>query len=130
MEKTFKLVFSAAGGVAGWLLGGPDGLLYALLALVAIDYILGVSSAAKVGALSSKIGFVGIARKTAIFMIIATANLVDTLVLHMGAALRTATIMYYLYNEGISILENAGKLGVKYPEKLRKALQQLGGNDG
>ena len=127
-----QFVFTAVGGWLGYFLGGCDGLLYALIAFVTIDYITGVMCAINDKALSSEVGFKGICRKVLIFVLVGIGNLVDVYVLGEGGALRTAVIFFYLSNEGISFLENAGHLGLPIPEKLKDVLEQLhdkGGND-
>ena len=78
--------------------------------------------------LSSEIGFKGICKKIIIFMLIGIANLIDVYVIKSGAMLRTATIFFYLSNEGISLLENAVHLGLPVPEKIKQALKQLTDN--
>ena len=130
--NTIQLAFAAVGGWLGYFLGGCDGLLYALLAFVVIDYITGVMYAIADKNLSSEVGFKGICRKVLIFVLVGIGNLVDVYVLGEGGALRTAVIFFYLSNEGISFLENAGHLGLPIPEKLKDVLEQLhdkGGND-
>ena len=127
-----QLAFSALGGFIGWFLGGADGFLYALIAFVAVDYITGVMCAIADKKLSSAVGFKGICRKVLIFVLVGVGNLVDVYVLGQGGVLRTAVIFFYLSNEGISFLENAGHLGLPIPEKLKDVLEQLhdkGGNN-
>ena len=129
---SIQLAFSALGGFLGWYLGGVDGFLYALIAFVLVDYITGVMCAIADKKLSSAVGFKGICRKVLIFVLVGIGNLVDVYVLGEGGALRTAVIFFYLSNEGISFLENAGHLGLPIPEKLKDVLEQLhdkGGND-
>lgn len=116
---------AAFGGFLGWFMGGLDGLLYALIAFVVVDYITGVLRAAVERKLSSRIGARGIAKKVAIFLIIGVANVTDIYLLNNGSALRTAVILFYCSNEGISLLENATALGLPVPEKLKKILSQL-----
>lgn len=115
-------LFTTCGGIIGWYLGGFDGFLYTLIAFVVIDYVTGVFAAAATGRLSSKTGFIGIARKLTIFLLVGAANLVDLYVLKEGGTLRTATIFFYLSNEGISLLENTTVLGLPVPEPLKQAL--------
>jgi toxin secretion/phage lysis holin len=119
------------GAFLGWFLGGPDGFLYALIAFVAIDYLTGVICAIVDKKLSSDIGARGIFKKVLIFIIVGVGHLVDTQVLGSqdGGALRTAVIFFYLSNEGISILENAGHIGLPIPENLKSVLQQLHGRN-
>lgn len=120
-----QLAFATVGGVLGWFLGDLDGFLYALIAFVVIDYLTGLLSAGVQKQLSSEVGFKGIAKKVAIFLLVGVANIVDVNVLQNGSALRTAVIFFYLSNEGLSILENAGNIGLPIPEKLKDMLAQL-----
>lgn len=113
------------GGVLGWLLGGVDGFLYTLIAFCVLDYITGVIAAGVEKKLDSNVGFKGIARKIAIFIVVALGHLVDREILGDSAVLRTAAIFFYLSNEGLSILENIARIGLPVPEKLREVLAQL-----
>ena len=123
--NTIQLIFSAVGGWLGYFLGGCDGLLYALIAFVAIDYITGVMCAIINRELSSAVGFKGIFRKVLIFLLVGIANIIDVQVIGTGAVLRTAVIFFYISNEGVSLLENAGHLGLPIPEKIKTVLEQL-----
>ena len=123
--NTIQLIFTAIGGWLGYFLGGCDGLLYALVAFVVVDYITGVMCAAADKKLSSEVGFKGIAKKVLIFLLVGIANILDVQVIGTGSVLRTAIIFFYISNEGVSILENAGHLGLPIPEKLREILEQL-----
>ena len=100
-------------------------MIIALLLFVVMDYITGVMCAIADKKLSSQVGFKGICRKVLIFMLVGIANVIDVEVIKTGSVLRTAVIFFYLSNEGISLLENAGHLGLPIPEKLRKVLEQL-----
>lgn len=123
--NTIQLIFSAIGGWLGYFLGGCDGLLYALIAFVVIDYITGVMCAIINRELSSAVGFKGIFRKVLIFLLVGIANIIDVQVIETGAVLRTAVIFFYISNEGVSLLENAGHLGLPIPEKIKTVLEQL-----
>lgn len=123
--NVIQLVFSAVGGWLGYFLGGYDGLLYALIVLMVVDYITGVMCAVSDKKLSSTVGFKGICRKVLILMLVGIANLLDVQVVGTGAVLRTAVIFFYLSNEGVSLLENAAHLGLPIPEKLKEILAQL-----
>ena len=123
--NTIQLIFSALGGWLGYFLGGCDGLLYALIAFVVIDYITGVMCAIINRELSSAVGFKGIFRKVLIFLLVGIANIIDVQVIGTGAVLRTAVIFFYISNEGVSLLENAGHLGLPIPEKIKTVLEQL-----
>ena len=109
----------------GYFLGGCDGLLYALLAFVVIDYITGVMCAINDKALSSEVGFRGICRKVLIFLLVGIANILDVNVIGTGSVLRTAVIFFYISNEGVSLLENASHLGLPVPQKIKEVLEQL-----
>ncbi len=129
MLHTFQIIFTAIGGYLGWLMGGFDGFMYALLAFVVIDYITGLMVAVLEKKLSSEVGFRGIFKKILIFIMVGIGNIIDTYLIKDGSAIRTAVIFFYLSNEGISILENTGKIGLPIPEKLKKALEQLNKED-
>ena len=117
--NTIQLIFAGIGGWLGYFLGGCDGLLYALIAFVVIDYITGVMCAIANHTLSSEVGFKGICRKVLIF------NILDIHVIGSGSVLRTAVIFIYISNEGVSLLENAAHLGLPVPEKIKTVLEQL-----
>lgn len=120
-----QFLFTAAGGWLGYFLGGCDGLLIALVIFAVADYITGVMCAVADKKLSSEVGFKGICRKVIIFMLVGIAHIIDVNVIATGSVLRTAVIFFYLSNEGVSLLENAGHLGLPIPEKLKVVLEQL-----
>jgi len=122
-----QAVFTALGGWLGWFLGGCDGLIYALIAFVVVDYITGVMCAVVNKQLSSEVGFRGIFKKVLIFMLVGVGNIVDKQLIGSGSVIRTAVVFFYLSNEGISIIENAGILGLPIPQKLKDVLAQLKG---
>mgnify|MGYP000025991386 FL=1 len=123
--NTIQLAFAAVGGWLGYFLGGCDGLLYALLTFVVIDYITGVMYAIADKNLSSEVGFKGICRKVLIFLLVGIANVLDVQFIGTGSVLRTAVIFFYISNEGVSLLENAAHLGLPVPEKIKTVLEQL-----
>ncbi len=123
--NTIQLVFTAVGGWLGYFLGGCDGLLYALIAFVVIDYITGVMCAISDHTLSSEVGFKGICRKVLIFLLVGIANVLDVQIIQTGCVLRTAVIFFYISNEGVSLLENAAHLGLPVPDKIKVVLEQL-----
>lgn len=125
MLLAIKTSFAFVGASIGAFLGGCDGLLYALVAFMAIDYITGVAYAIFTKHLSSMVGFKGIFKKFVIIAFVGIANIIDTQILTNGAILRTAVIFFYLSNEGISIIENASNLGLPIPKKLKNVLEQL-----
>lgn len=100
-------------------------MLYALLAFVVIDYITGIMCAVVDKKLSSSVGFKGIFKKVLIFAVVGIGHILDTQIIGTGSVLRTAVIFFYLSNEGVSLIENAGHLGLPIPEKLKNVLEQL-----
>ena len=130
-----QVVFTAIGGWLGWFLGGCDGLMYALIAFVVVDYITGIMCAIVDKKLSSEVGFKGICKKVLIFLLVGMANALDVNIIGSGSVLRTAAIFFYLSNEGVSLLENAAHLGLPVPNAMKEVLQQLhdraenGGNE-
>ena len=123
--NTIQLIFAAIGGWLGWFLGGCDGLLYALVAFVTLDYITGIMCAIVDQKLSSAVGFKGIFRKVLIFALVGIGHILDTQVIGTGSVMRTAVIFFYISNEGVSLVENAAHLGLPIPEKLKAVLEQL-----
>lgn len=123
--NTLQFVVAAVGGYIGYFLGGWDGFLYALVAFVVIDYLTGIMAAILEKRLSSEVGFRGIFKKVLIFSLVAVAHIIDSQLIQTGSAIRTAVIFFYLSNEGISIVENASKIGLPIPVKLKTVLEQL-----
>ena len=120
-----QLGVAVIGGWLGWFLGECDGLMYALIAFVIADYVTGVMCAVSDKQLSSEVGFKGICRKVLIFVLVGMANILDMHVIGTGCVLRTAVLFFYISNEGVSVLENAGHLGLPVPARLLNVLEQL-----
>ena len=120
-----QTIFATAGGYVGWFLGGVDGFMYALITFVVIDYLTGLMVAVLEKKLSSQIGFRGIFKKVLIFAFVGIGNIIDVYIIKNGSAIRTAVIFFYISNEGISIIENATKIGLPIPQKLKDILEQI-----
>lgn len=125
LHTQIRFISAIIGGWLGWFLGSFDGFLYTLIALVIVDYITGVVAAGIRHELSSEVGFTGIAKKIMIFAIVGVANVLDHHILQQSSVLRTMAIFFYVANEGMSIVENADKIGISVPQPLRKILKQL-----
>lgn len=128
MDKVFDFIRWVWVGLCmlfSYLFGAYDGLLCALITFVIIDYILGVLCASYNKELSSKKGFRGIIRKVVIFTVVAVATVIGVNILNIGLLIRDAVIGFYLFNEGVSILENCSILGVKIPKSLLDSLLQV-----
>lgn len=121
----FQSIVTVLGGFVGWFIGGVDGLIYALITFVVIDYITGIMAAVIQKKVSSAVGFKGIFKKIVIFFMVCIGNIIDVQLIRSGSIIRSAVIFFYLSNEGISILENSSKLGLPIPQKLKDVLEQL-----
>ncbi|MDC6076576.1 phage holin family protein [Limosilactobacillus reuteri] len=133
MKTSLTLINSCCGAIGaflGWYLGGLDDFLYALIIFMVVDYLTGILCAINEHKLSSEIGFRGLTRKVLILVLVGIANVLDIHLLKNGSVIRTATIFFYISNEGISLLENASRLGLPVPDKLKSVLQQLHDKDG
>ncbi|MDE6835184.1 MAG: phage holin family protein [Ruminococcus sp.] len=109
--------------------GKFDGLLYALITFMVLDYITGIISAYIRKEISSSAGFRGIARKVFIMILVAVGHILDTQVIGAGCVCRSVVIGFYISNEGISILENSAGIGLPLPEKLTEILIKLRNSD-
>ena len=127
---TIRLYAAAIGIVIGEFLGSFDDLLYALIAFVVADYITGVLKAIAEKNLSSAIGFKGICKKVCIFTLVGVANVLDTHIIGSGCVLRSAVIFFYISNEGISIIENAARMGLPVPQQLQNTLLRIYSDKG
>ncbi|HFZ9532335.1 TPA: holin family protein [Streptococcus agalactiae] len=127
---TNKVLFSAIGGLIGSIFGEVDGFFFALMIFIAIDYITGLMAAAVEKRLASNIGFKGIFKKIAILFLVSVGHLIDTEIIKQGGAIRTMVIFFYLSNEGLSILENAVRIGLPIPEKQQALLKQFNEKEG
>ena len=124
MEKwQINSIIATVGTCLISLFGGWDSMMQALVIICAIDYTTGLLAAIYNGKLSSKIGYKGIIKKICMFAIVAVACILDDPM--KTELLREVTILFYISNEAISILENVGKTGVKYPKKLKNILKEL-----
>lgn len=120
MDK--NMISSLIAKIANQIFGYIDGLFYALVAFVVIDYITGVCVAMHNKRLSSKIGARGISKKVSIFALVSLSHIIDLYILDSKDILRTVTTAFYISNEALSILENAGEIGLPLPQKLQSFL--------
>lgn len=125
VNSTIKIIIAGLGGIMAYLFGPWDALIIGLVVLLALDYVTGVTAGAIKGELSSKVGFFGLLRKLVILAIIAVAAIIDRIVPSTNGAIRSAVIMFYVMNEALSILENAGRIGIPLPKKLKRAIESL-----
>lgn len=124
-----RTIGAGVAAVCTFLFGAPDVWLMTLLAFIVIDYVSGVIGAYINHELDSRVGFIGILKKTMYFFVVAVAHCVDAAT-GAGGVLQSIAIGVLIANEGISILENCAKCGIPIPERLLKALEQIKGEDG
>ncbi len=114
-----EFIIAGSIGLMGWFFGGLDGYCSVLIVFTVVDYITGICAAGSQGRLSSMIGFKGIARKCVMFLFVGLANVIDVHILQQPGNFKIVTCLFYIGNEGISIIENADVLGVPIPKFLR-----------
>ena len=131
MERTFQVLTAIFAGLVQFLYGDWTILLSILITLTVIDYISGMAAGYAEGKLKSKVGMIGIARKVFIFLMVAVAHLIDLMLIQSGfetkAVVMTMTIVFYAVNEILSIIENAGRVGLPVPEQIKNAVVVLRG---
>ncbi|WP_374719867.1 phage holin family protein [Parageobacillus toebii] len=124
MQKyTSMFGISLVGSFVSFLIGSMDSLVIILLCFVIADYVTGLIASAIEGRLSSQVGFRGIVRKLLIFVLVAVSHLLEIAIGWNNHFIRDAIIFFYITNEFISIVENAGRAGVPIPSFLRKAIE-------
>lgn len=112
-------------GLVSWFFGGLDGLLKVLLALIVIDYFSGLTVAWRTNTISSAVGFLGISKKCIMLTFVGIAHLLDTIIPDDGGAMRSIVCLFYIANEGKSIIENADRLGIPIPQMLMKHFNNI-----
>lgn len=128
MKKILLILQCVCGlirGILGDLLGGWDGILYALFLFIAVEGMTGIFVAIVNKNLFNKVGFCEIAKKLSIILLVVVGHVVDARIIQDENTVRVVVIIFYLSNEGISILENVALLGVPVPQKLKNILKQL-----
>ena len=126
--KFARIIGAGLASIFTFLFGKPDIWLMTLLAFIVIDYISGVIGAYINHELNSRVGFIGILKKTMYFFVVAVAHCVDVATGANGV-LQGIAIGVLISNEGISILENCAKCGIPIPDRLIKALEQIKGEE-
>jgi toxin secretion/phage lysis holin len=125
MKGLFQVFLSVLFSVAAFLFGSWSGLLIALIVFIAADYISGIAAAVAQKKISSAIGAKGIAKKIIMLLIVALGHILDLYVVKTGDLVRDMATLFYIANEGFSILENCGSLGLPVPKKIADILAQL-----
>ena len=125
ISSIFGAIVATIGGVIGWIWGDFTPLLAALIVCMVLDYISGVACAIVRKDVSSEVGFKGIVKKILILMLVGVAHVLDAYVLNSTPVLQSAVTMFFIANEGISLVENAAGLGIPIPKKMLEVLKQL-----
>lgn len=130
-DKILKILAGIAGAVAG-LFGEWTTMLTILVVMMSADYLsgwivawCGKSPKTESGGLSSKVGFIGLAKKGFIMLLVLVATMLDRAIGNGTSIFQSSLVLYYIANEGLSILENAALLGVQFPDKLKKAMETM-----
>lgn len=124
-DEMLEFLFAALISLLSWFFGGIDGPFKVLIAFSVVDYISGTCVAWNKGIISSSIGFRGIVKKCVLFTFVGIAHLIDMYLLGHTEVMRTAVCLFYIGNEGISIIENADRLGIPIPKMLKEKFLQL-----
>jgi toxin secretion/phage lysis holin len=123
-ETPYTLILSLIGSLTSYMFGGWSSLLSILTLIIVLDYVTGIIAAGVEGKLSSRLGFKGISQKIIIFALVSVAHMID-LIIGEQHLVRDATIFFYMMNEMLSIIENAGRVGLPVPMFLIKAVELL-----
>lgn len=124
-SNAFKAIFAVGATLLQFLFGGWSLPLQILVTFIIIDYLSGVVAAFVGKRLDSRVGVRGIARKVGFLVLVAVAHLLDVGTGMEAPILQTATTWFLIANEGISITENLGEIGVPIPKSLQEALRRL-----
>ena len=124
MDNKVEIQIQSFKHIQDFFYSGDEKFLYFLIILMCVDIVSGFAKAVKNENLWSKRSFRGIAKKTLIFCIIILANIID-MILNLNGALITLTVLYYIANEGVSIVENCAEMGILVPEEIKNKLKVM-----
>lgn len=129
MEKIFNSLVAVLATFFTYLFGSWDLALQVLIVFMVLDYLTGVLHAYLIGQLSSEVGFKGLVKKCMILVVLIIGVMLDRILGTGTWVFRTLVCYFYIANEGISLLENVGNIGIPIPNKIRNALEQLNKDD-
>ena len=129
MKYVIQGILSSLATFLIYLLGGFDIALQTLLIFIVLDYLTGIGKSYVTSTLNSKKGFKGIVKKIGVLLLVVVATMSDHLLGDSGL-IRTTIIYYLVANEGLSIIENLGKMDIIVPDFLKEKLEQLKNNRG
>ena len=125
MEKYFNGIVAIIATFFTYLFGSWDLALQVLIVFMVLDYVTGVLYAFISNQLNSEVGFKGLVKKLMILVVLIIGVMLDRILGTGTWAFRTLVAYFYIANEGISLLENVGNIGIPIPNKMRQALEQL-----
>ena len=129
MEKYFNVIVAILATFFTYLFGSWDLALQVLIVFMVLDYLTGVLHAYLIGQLSSEVGFKGLVKKCMILVVLIIGVMLDRILGTGTWVFRTLVAYFYIANEGISLLENVGNIGIPIPNKIKNALEQLNKDD-
>ena len=129
MEKYFNAIVAVLATFFTYLFGSWDLALQVLIVFMILDYLTGVLHAYLIGQLSSEVGFKGLVKKCMILVVLIIGVMLDRILGTGTWVFRTLVCYFYIANEGISLLENVGNIGIPIPNKIRNALEQLNNDE-
>lgn len=132
MKEYITSALALVGGGLSWAMGGFDAVVLCLILAMGADYISGLivagifhnSPKTEGGRLDSRVGWKGLARKFVTILIVMVAHLTDV-IMGTGDTIRTAVCIGFFANECLSLVENAGHMGLRIPAKLKDAIEEL-----
>lgn len=129
MEKYFNAIVAVLATFFTYIFGSWDLALQVLIVFMVLDYGTGVLYAFLNNQLNSEVGFKGLVKKLMILVVLIIGVMLDRIVGTGTWVFRTLVCYFYIANEGISLLENVGNIGIPIPNKIRNALEQLNNDE-
>nr|DAY70780.1 MAG TPA: holin [Caudoviricetes sp.] len=129
MEKYFNAIVAVLATFFTYIFGSWDLALQVLIVFMVLDYGTGVLYAFLNNQLNSEVGFKGLVKKLMILVVLIIGVMLDRMLGNGTWVFRTLVCYFYIANEGISLLENVGNIGIPIPNKIRNALEQLNKDD-
>lgn len=124
-KKLFDTIVGVLGGIFSYLLGGWDIALITLAVFMILDYITGMGASYVTKTWNSIKGATGLIKKVTIILVIILGTFLDRLITGDNWIFRNVITLFYIANEGLSVIENCGRIGLPIPKRLLDALEQL-----
>lgn len=124
-KNMYGTIIGVCGGIVTYLLGGWDIALITLAVFMVLDYITGMGASYITKEWNSETGSIGLVKKGTIILLIVLGVFLDRIVTGDTWIFRNIIVMFYIANEGLSVIENCGRIGLPIPKRLLNALEQL-----